>query len=137
MKEWFNHYKNLWFNPVALLTIEIWTIERDIDCIDVVELKNILKTSKNRKSTDPNKINSELFKYGSDLLHENLLHFFNMCWKECVIPTECLTAKIISIFKKGDRNSCGNYRGINLLNTAYKYRLYSKLINNRVRELSE
>ena len=43
VKEWINHYRNLWFNPTAPLTIEMGTIERDIDCIDMVELKNILK----------------------------------------------------------------------------------------------
>lgn len=38
------------------------------------------------------------------------------------------TAQIISIFKKGYGNFCGNYIGFNLLNNAYK--LYIKTVNN-------
>lgn len=44
-------------------------------------------------------------------------------------------AKVISLFKKGTRNNTGNYRGISLLNTVYK--IYSKIINERLRKISE
>ena len=37
---------------------------------------------------------------------------------------------IVSLFKKGDREEPGNYRGITLLNLVGK--LYSRIINNRL-----
>ena len=45
-----------------------------------------------------------------------ILHCLNMCWKNCLIPIEWKTAKVISILKKGNRNYIQNYRGITLLN---------------------
>ena len=38
--------------------------------------------------------------------------------------------KFITIFKKGDRLDCGNYRGISIMNTLAK--IYDMLINNRL-----
>lgn len=76
----------------------------------------MLETTKNRKAVDTDNLNSDLLKYRAALLHAQLLYLFKM-WNTYRL------AKIISIFKKGDRN----YRGISLLNCAYK--IYSKIIN--------
>ena len=64
-----------------------------------------------------------------------MLHLFNMCWTSYEIPAEWKSAKVISLFKKGERNKTENYRGISLLNAAYK--LYSRIINERLRTISE
>jgi hypothetical protein len=52
-----------------------------------------------------------------------------------VIPKDWLKANIISLFKKGNRNISGNYRGISLLDSAYK--LYARILNKRLKTISE
>lgn len=73
-------------------------------------------------------INVECWKYGRILLHHRPLHLFNMCWKQGKISRNWLKAKMIPLFKKGDREKCGNNRGISLLDSVYK--IYCRILNN-------
>ena len=58
-----------------------------------------------------------------------------MCWKSHKIPEDWLTAQVISIFKRGRRDDCNNYRGISLVDTAYK--VYTRIINKRLQMIAE
>ena len=55
-------------------------------------------------------LNFELTKYGPALLHYRLLTFINLWWTAGHITEDWQLAKIVSIFKKEDRNHCDNYR---------------------------
>jgi sorting nexin-29 len=46
-----------------------------------------------------------------------------------------LEASVISIYKKGDRSNCENYRGISLINVGYK--ICAKIINKRLQTISD
>jgi len=91
-----------------------------------------IKIMKNRKAPGLNGINVALVKYSGSLFHLRLLHFLNMCWKLLRTPKEWSKAKIISIYKKGDRTDTNNYRGISLLDTIYK--IYAKILNERLKQ---
>jgi hypothetical protein len=54
-----------------------------------------------------------------------------MYWKTCATPKDWLKAKVISLFKKGNRN----ISGISLLDSAYK--LYARILNQRLKTTSE
>jgi hypothetical protein len=58
-----------------------------------------------------------------------------MYWKTCAIPRDWLKVKVISLFKKGNRNISGNYRGISLLDSVYK--LYARILNQKLKTISE
>jgi sorting nexin-29 len=77
----------------------------------------------------------EVFKYGGTVLQLRLMHLSNMCWKTCLIPKDWLKAKVISLFKKGNRNISCNYRGISQLDSAYK--LYNGILNKILKTISE
>ena len=59
-----------------------------------------------------------------------MLCVLNQCWKREEIPTTWNTAEVISLYIKRYRNQCENYRGISLLNVAYK--VYGQIVNNRL-----
>ena len=61
---------------------------------------------------------------------EMLLTLFNLVWDGECAPSYWREGLIVSLFKKGDREDPGNYRGITLLNVVGK--LYSRVINNRL-----
>jgi hypothetical protein len=134
-KEWIEHYKNLWYDP----QLEQETNEKyecyNFDLVTINELEKVLKKSKGRKAPGPDGISTELIKYGGTLLKLRFLHLLNLCWKLCKIPKEWTKAKVISLFKKGNRRHCNNYRGISLLNAGYK--IYTKIINKRLTDISD
>lgn len=105
------------------------------DLITIEELQEALKQLKNRKASGIDKINSELLKYGGMLLQWRLLHIINTCWQKLKIPNTWKVAEVISIFKKGDKKNCENYRGISLLCTMYK--VYARIVNARIKAISE
>jgi len=90
---------------------------------------------KNRKAPGPDGLNSELFKYGGPVLSNRLLKLINKCWKERSTPEEWGQARVKSLFKKGKRDDCSNYRGISLLNSGCK--IYAKIITQRLKPISE
>lgn len=134
--QWIEHYKNLWTNKDEIYDEEENEKEKqEVDPLTLEELQGVLRKAKNRKATGSDGVNTELLKYGGTLLHLRLLHLYNECWQRNKIPKEWKVALVISLFKKGDRNNCENYRGISLLNTSYK--LYTKMINERLKTITE
>jgi hypothetical protein len=54
------------------------------------------------------------------------MNIYQKTWEEERMFENWKKAVIISIHKKGDKTKCGNYRGISLLNSAYK--VFSKVL---------
>ena len=136
-EEWIEHYRRLWQTDETEETILETENTRGLGLDDLTmdEMTEALKTIKNRKATGINGVNAEMWKYGGTMLHLRLLHLFNMCWKTGQVPKAWNEAKVISLFKKGNKNDCGNYRGISLIDTAYK--IYAKILNNRIKTIME
>jgi hypothetical protein len=136
---WEKHYKDLKFDETKEDKEEMDNLKEqinvdidDIDGITLEEVKKAIKSMKNRKAAGLNGINVTLVKYSGSLFHLRLLHFLNMCWKLLRTPKEWSKAKIISIYKKGDRTDTNNYRGISLLDTIYK--IYAKIFNEKLKQ---
>jgi hypothetical protein len=58
-------------------------------------------------------------------------------WINKIMPEDWGTGLICPIFKKGDKLNCSNYRGIMLLNVAYKVlsAILRKRLNSYVEEI--
>ena len=98
--------------------------------ITLAEVNHVVKAIKNNKSAGSDGIVGELIKYGGEPMCKMLLTLFNLAWDKEYVPNFWREGLIVSLFKKGDREDPGNYRGITLLNVVGK--LYSRVINNRL-----
>ena len=57
---------------------------------------------------------SELLKYGGVSMVKMLGKLYALIWKEECVPMKWREGLIVSLFKKGDKEDPGNYRGIML-----------------------
>ena len=62
----------------------------------------------------------ELLKYGGSGTVDLLEQLFSVIWQEEIVPRQWRDGLIVNIFKKGDRENPGNYRGITLLSVVGK-----------------
>ena len=94
------------------------------------EVLDSIKKFKNNKAVGSDGLPGEIFKnIGQDFVKE-FTHLIGRILKEEKMPDECNKGIIYLVHKKGDPLSCNNYRGIFLLNTAYK--VVSNIIFDRL-----
>ena len=55
---------------------------------------------------------------------------YALIWKEECVPMKWREGLIVSLFKKGDKEDPGNYRGITLLSVVGK--VFCKIVNDRL-----
>lgn len=141
-------YKQIWMDHFKELLTETATEKEESSIEDSTEddamiieeptteeIKEIIQKSRNGRAPGKDNINMELIKYGGDLLHERIHMMIKNIWKLEQMPKEWETGQMITIHKKGDQRICENYRGISLLNVAYK--IVSTLIQKRLADASK
>ena len=84
------------------------------------EVRAALQSLKNNKAPGSDGMPAELLKVGGDATLNMIHHIIKLIWEQAGMPIEWNTAVIVPIHKKGDVLMCDNYRGISLLNVAYK-----------------
>ena len=82
---------------------------------DSDEIVSVCKTLKSSSSPGHDDIKPDVIKAVSILIAKPLVHIFNLSFKTGIIPHQLKLAKVIPIFKKGERESISNYRPISLL----------------------
>lgn len=99
------------------------------------EVETAIKCLKNNKSPGEDAIASELLKKGGKRIGGIMHNLILRIWREEKIPSDWRKAIVIPIYKKGDKEICGNYRGISLLSNAYK--VLSKVIQGRLEQYTK
>ena len=84
------------------------------------EVASIIKALKNNKSCGMDGISSEILKCYSPIIERHLALAFNKCIDEGVLPDIFKIAKVVPLFKKGDRKDPANYRPISFLSSLSK-----------------
>ena len=74
-------------------------------------------------------------KHGFPVVSEHLVYLFDQCMKCGIFPDCFKSAKVIPLFKGGDKNSFHDYRPISLLPVLS--RVFEKMINARMVEFLE
>ena len=89
-----------------------------------------IKALKNNKAPGDDMLAAELFKTGSEALFTELYELVVMVWNQERIPKSSNDAVMVNLYKKGDKELCGNYRGLSLLSTLYK--IIARVIYHRL-----
>ena len=98
--------------------------------IEESEIVRCIKKLKNNKTGGGDGIVSELLKYGGVGMVKMLGKLYALIWKEECVPMKWREGLIVSLFKKGDKEDPGNYRGITLLSVVGK--VFCKILNDRL-----
>ena len=85
---------------------------------------------KDRKAPGGDGIPAEVWKRGGENLFSRLHQLITNAWEVGSVPQAWNYASIVTIYKKGDRTDCGNYRGISLLSIAGK--ILARILFNRL-----
>ena len=129
---WRQYYNNL-LNDSSSNTEEgdiTTTVEETNNTPTLEEVKEALNHLKCNKSPGEDGIPTELMQKGGEILSINMHELIQLVWKQETMPKEWSTSIIVSLHKKGDRTNCNNYRGLSMLNTAYK--VLSRVIYKRL-----
>ena len=94
------------------------------------EMARAIVGLKDCKAPGGDGIPAEVWKYGGDNLFSRLHQLITKDWEMGSVPQAWKDASIITIYKKGDRTDCGNYRGISLLSIAVK--IFARILLNRL-----
>ena len=105
------------------------------DVIHIEEVRKAVKQMKCNKTSGGDGIPAEVYKHGGTTLVHHLHRLFLKIWDNEEVPQELKDASIVTIFKKGSRTECGNYRGISPLSVAGN--ILAKVLLNRLQPLSE
>ena len=133
MDRWIEYYKELLNEDrTEFQEDDGWIYEETNMEIIVVEVLKEIKHSKNGKAPGTGAINSELLKYGGRKIAILITRLINKILKEGDVQYEMRIEYISSIFKKGKKNDCANYRGICVTNPMMK--LIGRIIRNRLQD---
>lgn len=102
---------------------------------DTAEIKRIIVSLKNSKSSGYDNTPADLYKFAVDILCEPIANICNLCMSRGVFPEALKKSIVIPIHKAGNRDSVNNYRPISLLPTLSK--ILEKVINKRLLEYLE
>jgi len=99
------------------------------------EVSAAISSLKNNKASGPDNIPAELLKMGGEELSKVMYGLVNRIWNMEELPDQWLEGAILPLHKKGDKTECENYRGIALLNTAYK--VFARVLFDRLSPRAE
>ena len=85
---------------------------------------------KPKASSGPDLISSKLLKTIMPIIVETFCHLINLSFKTGYIPKQFKLAKVVPIFKSGERDDFNNYRPISLLSSFSK--LFEKIVAMQV-----
>ncbi|XP_067839378.1 uncharacterized protein [Heptranchias perlo] len=79
-----------------------------------------IRQLKNNKAPGADGIPAEVLKYGGEALLTRIHNFITLVWEEKSMSGDLRDTVIVTIFKKGDRSDCRNYREISRLSATGK-----------------
>jgi Reverse transcriptase (RNA-dependent DNA polymerase) len=94
------------------------------------EIIECFKSIQKKKTPDANGLSVDFISNFAMTLSNPLKHIFSLSFNTGIVPTQLKVAKVIPVFKGGDKSQMDNYRPISLLNTFSK--VMEKIVHNRL-----
>ncbi|XP_072048312.1 uncharacterized protein [Amphiura filiformis] len=108
------------------------TISPDISAIPSITQKEVdVKEMKDSKAPGTDDITSDIIKVGGAGITQHLVGLYNQILDEKRIPVCWKEAKVILLYKKGEKTDIKTYRPISLLSHVYK--IFTRIIQNRIK----
>ena len=98
--------------------LQDWDLKFHLKTMHERDVLTILKSLKPKKSYGPDCVTSEILKLGAKVLAMPLTYIINSSILSGKYPTNWKLAKVVPLYKKGDRKSLKNYRPVALLSVA-------------------
>jgi hypothetical protein len=105
-------------------------VQPDVEMPSREEVEAAVKALKNNKAPGKDEISAEVLKKGGDVIIDKLWELVRIIWEKEMMPNDWQEAIVVPIHKKGEKEECGNFRGISLLSIPYK--VVSKIVLNRI-----
>lgn len=144
MEKWFEHFMNLLEgSEEGIVNTEEEKMEKEEeevkekkeeeeeDKITKEEIILQLRRLKKGRAPGENGIENEAWRLMSKEIEEVLIELIKIIWREEAIPAKWNKGVISPIYKKGEKNKMKNYRGVILMDTAYK--IYANILNIKER----
>ena len=93
-------------------------------------IEETAKLIKSKNSYGPGNISPKLLKKCLPYITETLCHLFNLSFKSGYIAPQLKLAKVVPIFKSGDKHDFNNFRPISLLSSFSK--LQEKIVAKQI-----
>lgn len=137
LERWAEHFKDLLGSTVddVIYNRELFHVPGEEHPPTIDEFELALNSLKNNKSPGSDSIPNEILKLCGSEAMELLFDTVKMAWEKEELPNDWYVSVICPIFKKGDPANCSNYRGISLLNSAYK--VFSNILYKRLLPYAE
>ena len=133
---WSEHFQKLFNVPgdidhEALGNIPQRMTKTSLDDIPTMaEMARAITGLQDGKASGGDGIPAEVWKHGGDNLFSRLHQLITKAWEVGSVPQSWKDASIVTIYKKGDRTDCWNYRGISFLSIAGK--IFARILLNRL-----
>ena len=98
--------------------------------IPTSEIISTFKSLKKKSSSGPDIFNNNVVLMAVELLADPLCYIYNLSINAGIFPDKLKIAKVIPIFKKGDKSEISNYRPISLLSVFSK--VFEKIVVKRI-----
>ena len=113
-------------------------IERNsfkFNVVEQLEVENMLRSLDISKSAGEDKISGKFLRDAAEVISSPLTYIMNLSLKSATVPDDFKLARVLPIYKNGNRNYEGNYRPVSILPVASK--VLEKIVYNQMHKYLE